>query len=67
MVKDESGEAKRRIMVKMGIMLRAQEAKDNAFKNEGIEREIKKQREQHIKNNMQAIREDQKEALDTKS
>lgn len=34
---------------------------------DGVERELKKQKEKHTKDNLQAIREDQKEKLDSKS
>ena len=64
---DESLEAKRRIMVEQDIMNQAEFARKRILMEEGIERQLTKQKVAHTKANLQSIREEQKEQLDQKS
>lgn len=63
----ESFEAKRRILVQKDIIEQTQIASMRVRMEDGVEKELKKQKEKHTKDNLQAIREDQKEKLDSKS
>ena len=58
---EESVEAKRRILVKQKQIEQAKQIALNSLIEEGVERELRKQKEQHVKQNLAAIREDQKE------
>ena len=60
-------ETKRRIMVEQDIIQQTDIARKRAIMEEGVEQQLKKQKENHIKQNQQAIREEQKEQLDQKS
>ena len=61
MFRDENAEAKRRIMVETDIMNQAEFAYKRMLMEEGIERQLHKQKEAHTKANLQSIREEQKE------
>lgn len=54
-------ETKRRIMVEQDILQQTDIARKRAIMEEGVEQQLKKQKENHIKQNQQAIREEQKE------
>lgn len=58
---EESSEAKRRLLVQMDQMRRKEMERVRIIMEEGVERELKKQKEAHIKANCQAIRQDEKE------
>lgn len=64
---DEDLEARRRILVEQDIYFKNKEEQKTAVTENGVEKELRKQKEKHIKANMAAIREDQKEQLDQKS
>ena len=64
---DEDVEAQRRLNVEKHIYQKVEEEKKTDVTEDGVEKELKKQKEKHTKANMQAIREDQKEQLDQKS
>jgi hypothetical protein len=58
---DEDLEARRRIIVEQKINFKVVDEKKRAVTENGVEKELRKQKEKHIKSNMQAIREDEKE------
>lgn len=58
---EESTEAKRRLLVQMEQMHRKEMERVRIIMEEGVERELKKQKESHIKANQLAIRQDEKE------
>lgn len=64
---DEDVEAQRRLNVEKNIFQKVEESKKLEITENGVEKELRKQKEKHTKANMQAIREDQKEQLDQKS
>mmetsp|Transcript_25469 Transcript_25469/g.39255 ORF Transcript_25469/g.39255 Transcript_25469/m.39255 type:complete len:130 (-) Transcript_25469:47-436(-) len=64
---EESEEAKRRILVRQKKVEEAKQAAVDSMIEEGVEKELRRQKELHIKQNLAAIREDQKEQLDQKS
>ena len=57
-VNDESLEAKRRIMVEQDIMNQAEFGRKRMLMEEGIERQLNKQKVAHTKANLQSIREE---------
>lgn len=67
MYKDASDEAARRLRVEMKHRIREEEERLKIIIEEGVERELKKQKEKHIKDNLAAIKDDQNEQLDQKS
>lgn len=67
MYKDASEEAARRLRVEMKHRIREEEERLKIIIEEGVERELKKQKEKHIKDNLAAIKDDQNEQLDQKS
>lgn len=64
---DEDVEAQRRLNVEKQIYQKVEEEKKRDVTEDGVEKELKKQKEKHTKANMATIREDQKEQLDQKS
>ena len=58
---DEDIEARRRILVEQDINFKVIEEKKKVITENGVEKELRKQKEKHIKANMQTIREDEKE------
>ena len=64
---DETVETKRRIMVDLNHEIAAKMKALRAVMEEGVESQLKAQKEKHVKTRMQKIREDQKEDLDQKS
>ena len=58
MNKDEDLEAKRRINVERGIEISKYEEEKRQVSETGVEQQLRKQKEKHIKANMAAIRED---------
>ncbi len=61
---EESEEAKRRILVRQQKIEESKQAAVDAMIEEGVEKELRRQKELHTKQNLAAIREDQKEQLD---
>lgn len=64
---EEEKEAQRRILVKEQQLLETAKAAHKMAVEAGVEKQLRKQKDQQIKQNMAAIREDQKEQLDQKS
>lgn len=64
---EESDEAKRRILLQMQRMVEEETKRLNIILEEGIEKELKKQKEAQIKQNIAAIRQDEKDQLNEKS
>lgn len=67
MHQDESVEAKRRILVKLNFMKNKEVDRLRMIMEEGVEAQLRAQKEKHIKQKMQQLREEQKEDLDQKS
>ena len=67
MYQDESVEAKRRILVKLNFMKNKEVDRLRMIMEEGVEAQLRAQKEKHIKQKMQQLREEQKEDLDQKS
>ena len=67
MINDLSEEASRRIQVDMKIQIKEEQERLKIIIEEGIEKELKKMKEKHIKDNLAAIKDDQNEQLDEKS
>lgn len=61
---DASEEAARRLRVEKGVLLKEEQARLKIIIEEGVEKELKKMKEKHIKDNLAAIKDDQNEQLD---
>lgn len=67
MHKDASSEAARRLRVEKSIMEKQEMERLQIIIEEGVEKELKKMKEKHIKDNLTAIKTEQEDQLDDKS
>ena len=67
MFKDASEEAARRLRVEKKLLEKEEQERLKIIIEEGVEKELKKMKEKHIKDNLAAIKDDQNEQLDQKS
>jgi len=61
---DESLESHRRLLVEQEVIARALDNSQYIISEDGVEKELRKQKEQHTKMKMAGIREEHKEELD---
>ena len=61
MYKDASEEAARRLRVEKKLLEKEEQERLKIIIEEGVEKELKKMKEKHIKDNLAAIKDDQNE------